>query len=185
MKGVFINFFILQVLFLALFAYIFGSLYQQAGHTHNAKILFIDYDQGIIGSSIRAAYQNLKADTFPTLVERSPEGITAPGDLREEVCKAHYWAALWVAPRATENLESAFAGGAAAASYNRNDVVTFIWNEARYSTSADSLVQVGGAFHAGSGSSKLTIYSGKSANTVQCRTRGILCSEWNGCSARA
>lgn len=141
MKGVFINFAILQVLFLALFAYIFGSLYQQTSHVHNVKILFIDYDQGLIGSSIRAAYQTMQANSFPTLVERSPDGIAAPGDIRTEVCKAHYWAALWVAPRATENLESAFSGGNAAASYNRSDVVTYIWNEARYSTSADSIVQ--------------------------------------------
>src|SRR6201999_3315872 len=80
--------------------------------------------------------------TFPTVVEASPNGIVAPDDLREQVCKDRYWAAIWVAPQASENLEKAFAGGSAAANYNRNDVVTFVWNEARYSTSADSVVQV-------------------------------------------
>jgi len=42
------NFLFLQILFLALFCYIFGSLFQQQEHTHNLRIAFVDYDGGAI-----------------------------------------------------------------------------------------------------------------------------------------
>lgn len=139
-KAVTLNFLVLQLLFLAMFSYIFGSLYQQSGHTHNINILFVDYDGGVIGDSIRAAYQQLQANSFPTLQERPPNGLIVPQGLRDEVCKTHYWAALYTSPGASDRLATALAGGSAATNYNKTDVVTLVWDEARYSTVADSAV---------------------------------------------
>lgn len=140
-KAVFGNFIILQLLFFALFCYIFGSLYDQNSHNHNIKILYIDYDGGIIGNSVRTAYRGLQADAFPSLVEMPPQTPNPDaGFLKDEVCKTHYWATLWTHPGASDRLEAALAGGSAAATYNASDVLTYLWNEARYPTSADGIL---------------------------------------------
>jgi hypothetical protein len=138
-----LNFLYLQVLFFSLFAYIFGSLYQQAGHTHNMRMLFVDYDtNGFVGEAVRNAYDQLKGDNFPTIVEKSPsefEGGAA--QLRDEVCHLHYWATLYTSAGASGRIDAALRGGEAATGFNEEDVLTFAWNEARYSAVVDSVVQ--------------------------------------------
>src|SRR6266480_3326654 len=136
----FTNFFILQVLFLGLFSYLFGALYQQNSRIHQLNVAFVDYDGGIIGTSIRSAYSKLQGPSFPTLIERSPSEYTNERELETAVCKIHYWAALWVSPNASSNFEAGLTGSAAADNYNKSDVLSFIWNEARYSTIADSAI---------------------------------------------
>jgi hypothetical protein len=137
MKGALINFLLLQLLFLGLFAYIFGALFQQAGHTHNLNVLYIDYDGGLVGQSVRQAYKSLQGDTFPTLQEEPASRHPVDG-LTGEICKAKYWAALYTNPGASTRLEAALGGSASA--YNRSDVLTFVWNEARYSATVDSAI---------------------------------------------
>ncbi|KAF4626907.1 hypothetical protein G7Y89_g11249 [Cudoniella acicularis] len=132
------NFILLQVLFLGLFAYIFGSLFQEGPHTHNMKILYVDYDGGVIGAAVRSAYESLQGDSFPTLQEQSPSQFATPDVMENLVCKAEYWAALYTSPGASARLAAAITGGQAAATYNRSDVLTFFWNEARYSATVDS-----------------------------------------------
>jgi hypothetical protein len=145
-RAALINFAILQLVFLSLFAYIFGSLYQQAGHTHNMKILYVDYDgdsngESAIGNAVSAAYQELESSTFPTVVQASPSEFPISGNLETAVCGATYWAAIYTSPGASSRLQNALAaGGAVAESYNRSDALTYIWNEARYSTVADSAI---------------------------------------------
>jgi hypothetical protein len=136
----FTNFFILQVLFLGLFSYLFGTLYQQNRRIHQLNVAFVDYDGGIIGTSIRTAYSNLQGISFPTLVERSPSEYANELELETAVRKIHYWAALWVSANASSNFEAALTGGSAANNYNKSDVLSFIWNEARYSTAVDSAI---------------------------------------------
>jgi hypothetical protein len=132
------NFLTLQVLFLALFSYIFGSLYQQESHVHNLRVLYVDYDNGIVGTSIRNAYHNLQSNGFPTLVERPASQFSTPSDLRKEVCSSRYWAALYTSPGASATLETALADGTT--SYDKTNVLSYIWNEARYSAIVDSAV---------------------------------------------
>ena len=64
-KAVGINFLMLLVLFLALFPYPFGSLFEQTSHVHNSNALFVDYDGGILGNSVRDAYATLEGNSFP------------------------------------------------------------------------------------------------------------------------
>jgi Protein of unknown function (DUF3533) len=135
-----INFLILQFLFLGLFAYIFGSLFQQDIHTHNMKVVYVDYDGGAIGASIMVGYKTLEGVDFPTLVEETSAQYATPYDLENAVCSTQYWAALYSSPGASEKLEVALAGGSAATTYNSSDVLTYIWNEARYATTIDSLI---------------------------------------------
>ena len=133
------NFIILQVLFLALFCYIFGSLYQQTSHTHNLTVAFVDYDGGAIGVAVRDAYKQLQGDSFPALIELSPQQYSQLSALEVKVCHIDFWAALYIAPNASNRLAEGLTGGSASSSYNRSDVMSFIWNEARYSTTADSV----------------------------------------------
>lgn len=134
-----INFIILQVLFLCLLCYLFGALFRQKDYTHNLTVVFVDYDGGVIGTAVRGAYQQLRGSGFPTLIERSPLQYSQPSALESAVCNIDYWAALYVAPNASNRLARSLTGGAVSSSYNRSDVLTYIWNEARYPTIVDSI----------------------------------------------
>ena len=138
LKAAGINFLLLQLLFLGLFAYIFGALYQQTDRINALDILFVDYDGGSIGQAVRDAYSSLKGDGFPDLKER-PASQFEIGSLREEVCQTRYWAAFYTSPGASARLEAAL-GGSDAASYDGSDVLTYVWNEARYPAIVDSAI---------------------------------------------
>lgn len=136
------NFILLQILFLALFAYIFGSLFQQTTHIHNITIAFVDYDGGAIGAAVRVAYASLQTASFPTLVEKSPSDYLTPADLEPAVCRTDYWAALYVSQGASGRLQAALGGGQPALTYDPSNVLTFVWDEARYSVTADPLIAI-------------------------------------------
>ncbi|OCL12638.1 putative Nitrosoguanidine resistance protein SNG1 [Glonium stellatum] len=132
------NFALLQILFLGLFAYIFGSLFQQDSHIHNLNVLFVDYDGGIIGTTVRNAYRSLQGNSFPTLIERAGSDFPTPDDLQHEVCDARYWAALYISSGASNKVQAVAAGQST--NYNKNDIISYIWNEARYSAVIDSAI---------------------------------------------
>ncbi|KAF3391617.1 Nitrosoguanidine resistance protein SNG1 [Penicillium rolfsii] len=140
LKAATINLIVLQLLFLGLFCYIFGSLFQQTSHTHNINILFVDYDGGAIGAAVRSAYQELKGPSFPTLDERPALAYPDPNSIDSAVCNIKFWGALYITANSTNDLNAALAGGTAASSYNASDVLTLVWNEARYPTAIDSAV---------------------------------------------
>ncbi|CAG8040549.1 unnamed protein product [Penicillium nalgiovense] len=139
-KAAAVNLLILQILFLGLFCYIFGSLFQQSGHIHNIKILFVDYDGGAIGDAARVAFQQLKGPGFPTLIEQSASVYPQPGLIEGAVCDIKYWGALYTTANASNALSAALAGGPPASSYDKTDVLTMVWNEVRYPTVVDSVV---------------------------------------------
>ncbi len=139
------NFLLLQLLFLGLFAYVFGSLFQQTDHTHNLTIAFVDYDgpgNGAIGAAVRQAYGSLRGPSFPTLEEQAAGSFPTAADLQLAVCGTRFWGALYVMAGASGRLHDALTAPApAAGAYDRTDAVGFIWNEARYSTVVDSAVE--------------------------------------------
>ncbi|KAL2126707.1 hypothetical protein VTI74DRAFT_378 [Chaetomium olivicolor] len=136
------NFILLQLLFLALFCYIFGSLFQQTSHTHNLGIVLVDYDGGAIGHAVRAAYASLQGQSFPSLIERSPSDFPSTAELWDAVCQTQYSSALYVNRGASARLEAALAAEGAAASpvYNTTDVIGYIWNEALYPQVIDASI---------------------------------------------
>ncbi|KAI2696842.1 hypothetical protein DTO012A9_4052 [Penicillium roqueforti] len=140
LKASAINLLLLQILFLGLFCYLFGSLFQQSSHIHNINVLFVDYDGGAISDAARAAFQSLKGPSFPTLVERSASAYPQPGSIEGAVCDIKYWGALYTTANASNALSAALAGGAAASSYDKNNVLTMVWNEARYPTVIDTVL---------------------------------------------
>ncbi|KAJ5098228.1 hypothetical protein N7532_005229 [Penicillium argentinense] len=142
LKAATINLLVLQFLFLGLFCYIFGSLFQQGEHTHNINILFVDYDGGAIGNAVRTAYEQLESTSFPALMERPATSYPSTNTIDEAVCNIKYWGALYIAPNASDHLTAALGGGSAAADYDKSNVMTMVWNEARYPTTVDSAISV-------------------------------------------
>jgi Protein of unknown function (DUF3533) len=132
------NFLLLQLLFLALFSYIYGAIYVQTSHAHNLHVLYVDYDGGLVGQAIRNAYTSLEGNDFPTLSEQSPSEYATPQDLRREVCRAKYWAALYTSPGASNTIQTALTSHST--TYDKADVLSYIWNEASYPTLADSFI---------------------------------------------
>ena len=142
LKAAFVNFLLLQIVFFSLFCYLYGSLYQQNTHIHNISIVYVDYDGGIIGQSVRDASHTLQSRGFPTLIERSPVEFPSPVDIRSAVCNIHFWAAVYTAHGASSRLATALAANdtATVSTFNRSDVLFYIWNEARYPTVVDSVI---------------------------------------------
>ena len=139
------NFLLLQLLFLGLFSYMFGALFQQTERIHNLTVGFVDYDVGgAIGSAVRRAYTGSfhERENFPTLIERSVSDFPSPEDLESAVCRTDYWAALYVLPGASGRLSSALSQGEKEGNYDRQSVMAFIWNQARYPTVVDSAIAV-------------------------------------------
>ncbi|PWY69103.1 nitrosoguanidine resistance protein SNG1 [Aspergillus heteromorphus CBS 117.55] len=131
LKAAVINFIILQILFLGLFCYLFGSLFQETTHIHNLNVVFVDYDTGgTIGQAIRTAYNHLQGPGFPTLTEHPPSQYPTPESIRHAVCNIQYWGGLYITANASALLAAAFTG----TTYNPNNVLTLIWNGARYPT---------------------------------------------------
>lgn len=140
LKAATINFLALQFLFLGLFCYLFASLFQQTTHVHNINILFVDYDGGSIGDAFRDAYRQAKGPGFPTLIERPASEYPEPNTINDTICNVKYWGSLYVSPNSSNHLTAALAGGSAASLYNKSEVLTLVWNEARYPTVIDSAV---------------------------------------------
>ncbi|KAI3398257.1 hypothetical protein diail_9595 [Diaporthe ilicicola] len=134
------NFTLLQLLFLGLFCWVFAALYQQGDHAHNITVALVDYDGGAVGSALREAYSRLEGSTFPTLVEHDPAVFTSPAVLEGAVCRAEYWAALYVTRGSSSKLQAVLDGDSDGAQLDRSDVITYIWNEARYSSVVDVVV---------------------------------------------
>ncbi|KAJ5306940.1 hypothetical protein PENANT_c003G05850 [Penicillium antarcticum] len=141
LKAATVNLFLLQILFLGLFCYIFGSLFQQSSHIHNINVLFVDYDGGAIGDAVRDAYQKLEGAGFPNLIERPASLYPQAGNIEGAVCDIKFWGGLYITSNASDALTAAFAGGSAASSYDNSNVITMVWNEARYPTVVDSALQ--------------------------------------------
>jgi hypothetical protein len=132
------SFVMLQVLFFALFSYIFGAIYHQSNRAHNIRILFVDYDGGAVGGSFQQAYQTLKKDSFPTLVQRTPTEYPSAINQIHHVCNVDYWASIYIVDGASQKLEAALTGRTAA--HNQSDIAYYIWNEARYPAVVDTLI---------------------------------------------
>ncbi|RAK81283.1 SNG1 family protein [Aspergillus fijiensis CBS 313.89] len=137
LKAAGINLLVLQLLFLGLFCYLFGSLFQQTTHVHNLNVVFVDYDGGAIGAAVRAAYEQLQGPGFPTLTEHATAQYPQSDAITAAVCHIDYWGGLYIAPNASSELAAALASGAP---HSPDDVLTLVWNEARYSTVVDSAI---------------------------------------------
>jgi hypothetical protein len=133
-----INLFILQTLFLLLFAYIYGALYHLTIRVNRLSVVFVDYDGGVIGQAVRQAYAGMQSPGFPSLIEQTPQEFGDPQALRDGVCHTDFWAALFIQKGASDSYAAALGGGMAASSYNKTAVMAYIWDQVRFGPIMDS-----------------------------------------------
>lgn len=81
----------LNLLFLADLSYLYGVVFKSTYRVHNFKMLMVDFDGGLIGQSVNGAYQQFQGNTFPTLIQHDVSEYPTEADVREAVCKGHYW----------------------------------------------------------------------------------------------
>lgn len=135
------SFIFLQCLYLGNLSYLAGSIYKNADRTHNLNVLMVDYDQGVIGQSMIDAYASLKADDFPTLIQKNISEYATPADIVHAVHVGDYWAGVYTHSGASDRLAAALQGGTAATSYNSSNTLTWVVNGVRYPTVAEGYLE--------------------------------------------
>jgi len=50
-------FVMLQILFIGVMAYLYGSIWKSSMRYHRFKILYLDFDGGVVGQALTQAYQ--------------------------------------------------------------------------------------------------------------------------------
>lgn len=134
---------IIIVVFLCIMSNFFGSAFEQDKRVKALKVLAIDYDDGVVGESFANAYDQLKADSFPTVEFRSASEFPDAKSVRDAVCRGGYWAGTYVSADASSRLSAALKGGSAAEDYSESSAFTYIYNQARYPTVADGVLLEG------------------------------------------
>ena len=125
-------FIMLQLLFLGLMSYLYGSLWNSKNRYDRFHVLFLDFDQGAIGQAMNLAYDLVKGPSFPSFIFGTTTEYPSRKSALDAVRDGSFWAAVLVNPGSSERLTSALHGGLAAQSYDPSTAVTYIWNEGRY-----------------------------------------------------
>ncbi|CAK7241320.1 MAG: hypothetical protein STHCBS139747_002781 [Sporothrix thermara] len=131
---------VILLVFMMIMSNFFGSAFQQDSRVKAINILAVDYDGGVIGTSFASAYDELKADSFPTIEFRSASEFPDADSIRNAVCRGDYWAGTYVPPNASKKLSDALKGGDAAANYSLSSAFTYIYNDIRYPTVAEGFL---------------------------------------------
>lgn len=130
---------ILSLVFLGNLSYLYGTAYHATVNVHHFRVLYVDYDGGVLGQSLTSAYNSLRGNGFPTLEIVSSTQFPNEQALKNEVCRnRHIYGAVYTHPDASNRLSSAIGGGTAAQNYNSSDAISFIWNGVRYTTLAQA-----------------------------------------------
>jgi hypothetical protein len=113
-------------------SHIYGLFHHQGAYVHKAKVALADFDGGEFGEALRlSAATNNGSYGYPTYVNVNTAG-SSPEQIRHEVFKGTYWAAIVVEPGATARFEDAVNGSAQ--TYDPSNVYTYYLLDARYYT---------------------------------------------------
>ncbi|KAK2777673.1 hypothetical protein FQN53_002124 [Emmonsiellopsis sp. PD_33] len=135
------GFLLLQILFLANLTYLYGTIFKATSKVHNFNVLFVDYDDsGVIGQSVLAAYEMLKAPSFPTLIHHPVSQYPGTEHAYEAVCRGDYWATVYTHQGASERLAAAVTNETVAETYSQSPALSYVWNGARYSAFAEGYI---------------------------------------------
>ncbi|PPJ52266.1 hypothetical protein CBER1_10591 [Cercospora berteroae] len=110
---------------IASMSYLCGSTIKDENRRHNLDILAVHQDSGNISSALGSAYQDLLKDSFPTIIKRSPEEFVTIAEVRQSVCQAKYWAAMY------EHNST---------SVEDSPTISFIYNGVRWPEAAEILI---------------------------------------------
>ncbi|KAH8666473.1 hypothetical protein BX600DRAFT_461861 [Xylariales sp. PMI_506] len=137
------SFLLFQLLFLANASYIFGILFRASSRIQAFNVLFVDYDGGVIGESIRAAYSNLEGPGFVSLDESSSLLYPSATDVQDAVCRGSYWGAVYVPSGASQQLTTALLSSPAAAAYDPSGAATAVNLGIRYPVVQQGYIEPG------------------------------------------
>ncbi|KAJ5752646.1 hypothetical protein N7520_009563 [Penicillium odoratum] len=107
----------------------------------NTKILYVDYDRGSIGTSIRNAYAQLQGNDFPSIVERPASEFLDTPDLEVAICRRFYHAAIFTSLGASDRLDSALMASSDPTTFNQSDILIYVWNKHLYPGILDSIIE--------------------------------------------
>ncbi|GAM89127.1 hypothetical protein ANO11243_071620 [Dothideomycetidae sp. 11243] len=138
---IFTPFLMLQLLFLSNLCYMFGSMYRESERGHRLNVLMVNFDDSVIATSLRGAVRASAAPTFPNVVEAPVSEYQNISDIIHVVRTGQYWGAIYTHAGASDRLAAALLGGEAADAYNASDAITYVWNEARYSATSESVIE--------------------------------------------
>jgi hypothetical protein len=127
--------------FLACLSYLYGTLYLSSERHAAFHVLAVDYDGGVVGQALDAAYTQLKGPGFFTLDFHSPEEYPTEADLHQAVWNGNYWASISATKDASSRLSAALQGGPAAKTYSPFNALHYIWDQQYYTTFANSIIQ--------------------------------------------
>ncbi|KAH7068792.1 hypothetical protein BKA63DRAFT_95536 [Paraphoma chrysanthemicola] len=127
--------------FLACLSYMYGTLYLSPGRHAAFHILAVDYDGGVVGQAMQAAYSQLKGPGFFTLEFYTPQNYPSESEVYQAVWRGDYWASIITTEGASTRLAAALQGGQAAATYNSSNALHYVWNQQYYTTFANAIVQ--------------------------------------------
>ncbi|KFA54047.1 hypothetical protein S40293_09838 [Stachybotrys chartarum IBT 40293] len=131
----------LWLVFLADMSYLFGATLDQRHRVHALNVLVVDFDGGAVAEAVSGTYSFMQGNDFPTLEfqDASPR-YPDPAAVKEAVCSGDYWGAVYTRSGASAQLADALSGAPGAANYAANNTVTYIYNQARYTTLADGAI---------------------------------------------
>ncbi|SCU94915.1 LAMI_0F00166g1_1 [Lachancea mirantina] len=132
---------LLWLLFLSTMCYLYGSTWKFPSRVQAFHILYVDYDQGVIGKSVDQAYERLRGPSFLTLDKADTARFPSIEDVVDEVKKNKYWGAFLVHPDSSDRLSEAIQGGEAASKYGSSPALTYVWNEVRYPPITDEAIE--------------------------------------------
>lgn len=122
---------LILAVFWIIMSHINGLFYNQGAHSKKGKVAVVDFDQGLFGSSLlEAAAMRNQTYGYPTYTIVRPDSTT-PEEIRHEVFKGTYWAALYAFPGATERFEAVISGSTTEA-YDVTQTLAYVTLSARY-----------------------------------------------------
>ena len=136
-----IVFVMLQILFICVMSYLYGSIWRSSTRYDRFSVLFLDFDGGVIGQALKLAYQKLQAPNFPSLIQQSVQDYPSPEVALAAVKAGRWWAAVYSDLGASDRLAAALKGGTAAQAYDPSQALTYVWNEVRYPPFSDEVFQ--------------------------------------------
>ncbi|RDW74558.1 SNG1 family protein [Aspergillus mulundensis] len=122
----------LQLLILANMSYLYGTAYRDGSRFSTMKMLYVDYDGGVVGQSVTVAYDQMRGPGFPSLHEHSQEEYPTRQDIQEAVCKGDYWGAIYSGRDASSRLAGALFSSETAEAYDNSQALGYVYSSTKY-----------------------------------------------------
>ncbi|CAO1638136.1 unnamed protein product [Sympodiomycopsis kandeliae] len=114
--------------------YLYGLVFRQGKYVSRVSVPVVDFDGGSMGEVLRQTTASMSGtDGYPRH-ELLDASSTTPEQLKEDVYKGKYWAALYVESGATQRWEVAINQTSPATPYDASNTLKYVLMNARYYT---------------------------------------------------